>query len=78
MCGTVLLDAKKRRSAPVAYEDFAEATSNIPLAAILARRQSLGQAIGDIGWKLPAVVVVLYGALLHLHLWLFGASPYPL
>jgi len=78
LCGTVLIDAKKRRSAPLAYEHFAGTTSNVPLAAVFAGRQSLGRAIAEIGWKLPLAAVVLYGVLLHLHLWLFGVSPYPL
>lgn len=78
LAGTLALDARKRRSAPLAYEAFAGATSNVPLAAAIGGRQSLALAIGEIGWRLPLAAVVLYGVLLHLHLWLFGASPYPL
>ena len=78
LCGTALIDAKKRRSAPHAYERFAAATSNLPFAAIVTGRQSLGPAIREMGWTLPAVAVVLYGTLLHLHIWMFGVSPYPL
>lgn len=78
LCGSTLIDAKKRRSAPQAYDQFVGSTSNVPLAAVFAGRQSLAQAIQETGWKLPALAVLLYGVLLHLHIWMFGVSPYPL
>lgn len=77
LVGASLLDAKKRASGGLDWERFEQTTSFLPFAAILDGRQSLGRAIGEFGlWRL-AVTVVLYGALLHLHPWLFGVPAIP-
>lgn len=77
LVGTVLIDSKKARSHGVHWERLAEATSNLPFAAILGGRQSLGRAIREIGWLRLVAAVLLYALLLHGHSWLFGVSPLP-
>ncbi|MEM7442491.1 MAG: NnrU family protein [Pseudomonadota bacterium] len=75
--GTVAIDGKKARKFGSVYDGFREQTSNLPFLAIIRRRQSIGDAVREIGlWRL-AIVVIAYGALLHLHRWVFGVSPYP-
>jgi uncharacterized membrane protein len=78
LVGTLAIDRKHRLRHGDAFDRFAEATSNLPFAAILARRQSLGKAVVEMGWVRLGAAAALYAVLLHLHLWLFGASPYPL
>lgn len=77
LIGTVLIDIKKSRQRGVAYQVLKERSSNIPFAAIVAGRQSLAKAVQEMGWWRIALVVIAYGALLHLHSWLFGVSAYP-
>jgi len=73
--GTVLLDAKHTaRNAP-GWGVFLQRTSNLPLAAILERRQRLD--LTEIGLRAPIVAVALYVGLLLLHPWLFGAPAWP-
>ncbi|QCN98991.1 NnrU protein (plasmid) [Azospirillum argentinense] len=73
--GSVLIDAKLARRLGAAWEHYAARTSNLPFSAILAGRQSL--VWREIGWWRPAVALLLYGGLLHLHRMLFGVSPLP-
>lgn len=73
--GSVLIDAKLARRLGAAWDRYAARTSNLPFAAILAGRQSL--VWKEIGWWRPAVALLLYGGLLHLHRMLFGVSPLP-
>ena len=78
LLGTLALDHKHRQRQGAAFDRLVESTSNLPMAAILARRQSLGKAIIEMGWQRLAAAAALYAILLHLHQWLFGVSPYPL
>ncbi|TWA66543.1 putative membrane protein [Azospirillum brasilense] len=73
--GSVLIDAKLARRLGADWDRYAARTSNLPFAAILAGRQSL--VWREIGWWRPAVALLLYGGLLHLHRMLFGVSPLP-
>ncbi|TWA84615.1 putative membrane protein [Azospirillum brasilense] len=73
--GSVLIDAKLARRLGAEWDRYAARTSNLPFAAILAGRQSL--VWKEIGWWRPAVTLLLYGGLLHLHRMLFGVSPLP-
>ncbi|KAA1056957.1 NnrU family protein [Azospirillum argentinense] len=73
--GSVLIDAKLARRLGADWDRYAARTSNLPFAAILAGRQSL--VWREIGWWRPAVALLVYGGLLHLHRMLFGASPLP-
>lgn len=75
VAGTTSIDAKRRRALGAAWEPFAQQTSNIPFAAILAGRQSL--RLGEIGLWRPLAAVVIYGVLLVGHGHLFGAPALP-
>ena len=75
VAGTASIDAKRRRALGAAWEPFAQQTSNIPFAAILAGRQSL--RLGEIGLWRPLAAVVIYGVLLVGHGHLFGAPVLP-
>lgn len=75
--GAMLLDAKKRAAGGLDWERFELTTGFVPFGAILAGKQSLARAAAEFGlWRL-VVVAVLYGALLHLHPWLFGVPAIP-
>jgi len=75
--GTLAIDTKKGRSLGVTYQMFREQTSNIPFLAIVRGRQSAAKAVQELGLVRLLIVIVSYGALLHLHTWLFGVPPYP-
>ncbi len=75
VAGTASIDAKRRRALGAAWEPFAQQTSNIPFAAILAGRQSL--RLGEIGLWRPLAAAVIYGVLLVGHGHLFGAPALP-
>jgi uncharacterized membrane protein len=75
LAGTTSIDAKRKRALGETWDAFAAKTSNLPFAAILARRQSL--RLGEIGaWRLIAAAVV-YGGVLAGHAWAFKVSPLP-
>ncbi len=71
--GTLSIDAKRRRKMGTVWEQYAAQTSNIPFAAILARRQRL--ALGEFGWWRVALAVAAYAVTFVLHPALFGVSP---
>jgi uncharacterized membrane protein len=72
--GTILIDARKRRTLGVEWTRFADVTSNVPFAAILRGRNRLRFA--EIGaWRL-ALGLALYAVLLYAHPWLFGVRPW--
>jgi uncharacterized membrane protein len=73
--GTTSIDAKRRRALGEQWDAFAAQTSNVPFAAILARRQTL--KIGEIGWGRIALAVVLYAATLAGHPYAFGVPALP-
>ncbi|MEQ9812680.1 MAG: NnrU family protein [Azospirillaceae bacterium] len=75
--GTLAIDAKKDRKLGVTYEMFRQQTSNVPFLAIARGRQSAAAAVQELGLVRLLIVIVAYGALLHLHTWLFGVPPYP-
>lgn len=75
--GSFAVDAKYRRREPQTFGAFAAATSNIPLAAVLSGRQSVARAAAEFGWWRLALALAIYGAILHLHAWMFGVSPLP-
>jgi uncharacterized membrane protein len=72
--GTLLIDARKRRTLGVEWTRFADVTSNVPFAAILRGRNRL--RIGEIGWWRLGVGLALYVLVLLAHPWLFGVRPY--
>ncbi len=77
LLGSMLIDLKNRQRQGARFVRFARATSNLPFAAVIQGRQSLGRAFAETGPVRMAVVVVLYAGLLHGHAWLFGPVPYP-
>jgi uncharacterized membrane protein len=72
--GTTTIDAKRRRVFGDAWQRFADVTSNVPFAAILTGRNSLGPALREIGLLRPAIAIVAYTAFFALHGRLFGAA----
>jgi uncharacterized membrane protein len=74
LLGTLLIDHKFRARRGAQWQRFAVMTSNLPFVAILAGRQHL--ALAEIGWLRVGIALALYVALLALHPWLFGLSPF--
>jgi uncharacterized membrane protein len=73
LLGTSAIDRKLAARRGAEWQSFAAASSNLPLAAILAGRQRL--VLAEIGWWRIALALVLYAVLLVAHPWLFGVSP---
>lgn len=72
--GTVLIDARKRRTLGVEWTRFADVTSNVPFGAILRGRNRL--RLVEIGWWRLGLGLALYVVLLLAHPWLFGVRPW--
>lgn len=67
------IDRRKARALGAAWQEFARATSNVPLAAVLTGRVRLTR--GDVGgWRIAAALA-LYGVILYFHGRLFGVAP---
>ena len=75
--GSVAIDAKYRAREPDTFVRFASMTSNVPFGAVLSGRQSLGRAALEFGWWRLAIVVAVYAAVIHLHVWAFGVPAWP-
>jgi uncharacterized membrane protein len=74
LLGTFSIDAKRARKMGAAWTPFIQRTSNVPFAAILARRNALNLA-ELAGWR-QAVALGVFLAVLFAHEWVFGASPF--
>lgn len=72
LLGTVLIDARRTRENAPGWGVFLQATSNLPFAAILERRQRL--AWREIGLWRVVLALALYVLFLWLHPWLFGVD----
>ena len=72
--GTVLLDLKKRRTMGEAWTAFAQGSSNVPFAALVAGRTKVGLA--EIGWGRIAAGVVLYVVLNVGHEYVIGVPTF--
>jgi uncharacterized membrane protein len=72
--GTAFIDAKRRRSFGDRWSGFAQATSNVPFAAIATGRNQLGPALREIGILRPVIATVAYVLVLIFHGRLFGAA----
>jgi uncharacterized membrane protein len=70
--GTLLLDAKRSARNEPGWGVFLQSTSNLPLLAIIERRQKL--APREIGLLRVAVALGLYLVLILIHPWLLGVS----
>ncbi len=73
--GTLSIDAKRKRKLGTAWDAFAQKTSNVPFAAILAGRNSL-HAGESLGWRFGVAMLVFLAALFG-HARFFGVSPFP-
>jgi len=65
--GTSSIDAKRRRNFGEQWVQFANATSNVPFAAIAAGRNRLAPALAEIGLWRPAAAILAYAAAFYLH-----------
>ena len=72
--GTALIDRKRKVALGQDWEAYLRVTSTLPFAAILGGRNHFRP--GEIGWWRGAVGLLLYGALIAVHPYLFGVSPY--
>jgi uncharacterized membrane protein len=70
--GTASIDAKRRRNFGEQWNAFAQATSNIPFAAIAAGRNRLGVALKEIGLVRIIAAIVVFGLFFAFHGRLFG------
>ena len=71
--GTSSIDEKRRRTNKAEFARYAEVTSNLPFAAIVAGRNRL--AWGEL-WVPVVIAGLLLAVLIHLHQRLFGFSPF--
>ena len=70
--GAFTQDRKKAAAHGEAWQKFAQATSVVPFAAILAGRNRL--ALGEFGWWRPLLALALYAGLILAHPFLFGVE----
>jgi len=75
LVGPLLIDAKRRRAYGEKWDRFAAVTSNVPFAAIAARRNRL--QLAEIGvWRIAAAVAA-WALMLAVHPWLFSVPALP-
>ena len=65
--GTLSIDAKRKREFAEHWTQFADATSNVPFAAIATGKNQLGRALAEIGLGRLLLAVVLYAVAFYLH-----------
>jgi uncharacterized membrane protein len=73
LAGTRSIDGKRQRVFGEAWDRFAQATSNVPFAAIAAGRNRFDA--GEIGWWRPLAGVIAWALLLYFHGPMFGVVP---
>ena len=74
--GTVSIDAKRRRVlGDHAWDAFAQRTSIVPFAAILAGRNTF--SLSELGWWRPLAGLAAYAVFLGGHAHIIGVSPWP-
>jgi uncharacterized membrane protein len=73
LAGMPSIDAKLARRDRSSWLALSAATSIVPFVAIAEGRNRL--VPGEIGWRTPAIGVVVWLAMLVLHPWLFGVAP---
>ncbi|MBX2805226.1 MAG: NnrU family protein [Hyphomicrobiales bacterium] len=73
--GAWLQDRRKRQELGANWARFEEKTSFLPFVAAAQGRAKL--SLSKIGWWRIGVAILIWAAILHLHVWLFGASPLP-
>jgi uncharacterized membrane protein len=72
--GTLSQEKRKARALGEDWQRFTAMTSHVPFVAIAQGRNRL--VWREIGWRKPAIGLVLFAAFFALHPWLFGARPY--
>ena len=75
LLGTAIIDAKRKRKLGAAWDAFANATSNVPFAAVIANRNHV-RVDELLGWRFW-ISVALFLVVLFCHSRLFGVSPFP-
>ena len=73
--GMFHIDSRRAHSQGEAWSRFREKTSRLPFAAILSGRQSL--RLSELGLVRPLAALLLYGAILASHRFVYGVSPLP-
>jgi uncharacterized membrane protein len=73
LLGPLQIDAKRRRTDPAAWRDFAAATSYLPFAALIAKRTRLSWS--EIGWRAVGIGLAVYVVLPLAHRLIFGIGP---
>jgi uncharacterized membrane protein/mono/diheme cytochrome c family protein len=73
--GMLHIDARRDASGGEAWVRFRDKTSRLPFLAILTGRNTL--RLTELGLVRPLVTIVLYGAILASHRFLYGVSPLP-
>ncbi len=73
--GAWLQEKRKAAELGEGWKRFESKTSFVPFAAILEGRAKF--SLRETGWWRIGVAVLIWALLLHLHVWLFGASPLP-
>jgi uncharacterized membrane protein len=71
--GMPSIDGKLARRDPATWQALSAATSIVPFAAIVQRRNRL--VLREIGWRTPLIAVIAWALVLYLHPWLFGVAP---
>lgn len=75
LAGAASQERKRAALGGAAWHDFAAATSQIPFVALINRRTRLDPTA--VGWRAPAVALVLLVGLLLAHPIVIGLSPLP-
>lgn len=70
--GPPSIDAKRRRALGERWTHFAQATSSVPFAAILAGRNSLYAALNEIGIVRPLAAIIVFALIFYFHGAFFG------
>ena len=72
--GMVSIDNKRRKLYGKSWDRFVGMTSVVPFVAIRKGRNRL--VWREFKWWQPAIALLAYGAMMHLHVRLFGVSPW--
>lgn len=76
LAGALHIDARKHLLLGHHWRRFAEATSFVPLAAVIQGRARL--RVSEIGWWRIGLGIALYVFLVIVHPWLFGVAVWPM
>jgi len=75
LIGSLSQERKLQAKHGADWHAFANATSHLPFAAIVAGRAHFRPS--DVGWRSPALALIVFVGLLAAHSWAFGVSPLP-